>query len=49
MWSTTFNIDYHVEVDHNFYSVPYQLVHESVEARFTQLTVEVFFKVSPLM
>ena len=37
------NIDYHVEVDHNFYSVPYQLVHESIEARFTQLTVEVFF------
>ena len=37
------NIDYHVEVDHNFYSVPYPLVHEGVEARFTQLTVEVFF------
>ena len=26
------NIDYHVEVDRNFYSVPYQLVHERVEA-----------------
>lgn len=38
------NIDYHVEVDHNFYSVPYQLVHARVEARFTQMTVEVFFK-----
>jgi hypothetical protein len=25
------NIDYHVEVDHNSYSVPYQLVHEPVE------------------
>ena len=37
------NIDYHVEVDHNFYSVPYQLVHERVEARATQTTVEVFF------
>jgi transposase len=37
------NIDYHVDVDHNFYSVPYQLVHERVEARFTQTTVEVFF------
>ena len=36
------NIDYHVEVDHNFYSVPYQLVHARVEARFTQTTVEVF-------
>jgi transposase len=38
------NIDYHVEVDHNLYSVPYQLVHERVEARFTQMTVEVMFK-----
>ena len=38
------NIDYHVEVDHNFYSVPYQLVHERVEARVTQTTVEVFFQ-----
>jgi transposase len=37
------NIDYHVEVEHNFYSVPYQLVHARVEARFTQMTVEVFF------
>jgi transposase len=36
------NIDYHVDVDHNFYSVPYQLVHERVEARFTASTVEVF-------
>ena len=38
------NIDYHVQVDHNFYSVPYQLVHARVEARVTQQTVEVFFK-----
>src|SRR6202049_2612921 len=41
MWSTTFNIDYHVEVDHNYYSVPYPLVHQHVEARFTSTTVEV--------
>jgi transposase len=38
------NIDYHVEVDHGFYSVPYQLVHERVEARATARIVEVFFK-----
>lgn len=38
------NIDYHVEVDHNYYSVPYQLIHERVEARFTHSTVEIFFK-----
>lgn len=42
------NIDYHVEVAHNFYSVPYQLVHEHVEARFTASTVEVFFKNRPV-
>ena len=38
------NIDYHVEIAHNFYSVPYQLVQERVEARVTAATVEVFFK-----
>ena len=38
------NIDYHVEVQHNWYSVPYQLIHEKVEARVRQTTVEVFFK-----
>jgi transposase len=38
------NIDYHVEVAHNFYSVPYQLVHELVEARATDATIEVFHK-----
>jgi transposase len=38
------NIDYHVDVDHNFYSVPYPLVHERVEARFTASIVEVLFK-----
>ena len=38
------NIDYHVAVDHNFYSVPYQLIDESLDARFTASTVEVFFK-----
>jgi transposase len=38
------NIDYHVAIDHNFYSVPYQLIDESLEARFTASTIEVFFK-----
>ena len=38
------NIDYHVDVDHNYYSVPFALRDERVEARFTQLTVEIFFK-----
>jgi len=34
------NIDYHVEVDHHFYSAPHELVHEQIEARFTATTVE---------
>jgi transposase len=38
------NIDYHVEIAHAFYSVPYQLVHEQVDTRATTSTIEVFFK-----
>lgn len=38
------NIDYHVALDHNWYSVPYQLIHEKVETRATHTTVEVLFK-----
>jgi transposase len=38
------NIDYHIDVEHNLYSVPHQLVHERVEARVTSTTVEVFFQ-----
>jgi transposase len=38
------NIDYHVEADHHYYSVPYQLVKEQVEVRLTHHTVEVLFK-----
>ncbi len=38
------SIDYHVEVERNYYSVPYQLVSERVEARFTATIVEVYFK-----
>ena len=38
------NIDYHVEVDGHYYSVPYQLVKEQVEVRMTSTTIEVLFK-----
>ncbi len=38
------NIDYHVEVEFSYYSVPYQLIHEEVEARATPSVVEVYFK-----
>ncbi len=33
--------DYHVELDGHYYSVPYQLVREQLEVRFTKTTVEV--------
>jgi transposase len=36
------NIDYHVEVDKHYYSVPHALVHEKVEIRSTATTVEIF-------
>jgi len=38
------NIDYHIEVDHNYYSVPHQLVRKEVETRLTLTTLEVFFR-----
>ena len=38
------NIDYHVEVERHAYSVPFQLIREQVEVRYTTTTVEVFFK-----
>ena len=44
-WKTArVNIDYHIEVDRHYYSVPYQLIHEKVEVRLTDTTVEVFLK-----
>jgi transposase len=38
------HIDYHIEVDGHFYSVPYQLVRKQVEVRLTGQTVEVLYK-----
>ena len=38
------NIDYHVAFDANFYSVPYNLVHEVVEIRSTPTIVEILHK-----
>ena len=38
------NIDYHIELDRHYYSVPYQLVKTEVEARLTAQTVEVFHR-----
>lgn len=38
------NIDYHVQVDWHFYSVPYRLVNQSVDVRLSLRTVEIFHK-----
>jgi transposase len=38
------NIDYHVELDHHYYSVHHSLVGEQVDARLTATTVELFHK-----
>jgi transposase len=36
------NIDYHIVLERSYYSVPYRLVHESVEVRYTSHLVEIF-------
>ena len=38
------NIDYHIEAEGHYYSVPYQLVKEQVDVRLTSETIEVFRK-----
>jgi transposase len=38
------NIYYHIAFDTNYYSVPYNLVHELVEVRSTPTTIEIFHK-----
>jgi transposase len=44
-WKTVrVNIDYHVEVDRHYYSVPHQLAREQLETRSTSTTVEIFYR-----
>jgi transposase len=38
------NIDYHVEFEKHFYSVPFLLIHEEVRIRATERLVEIFHK-----
>jgi len=37
-------LDYHVELDGHYYSVPYQLAQQPVEIRYTATTVEVVYR-----
>jgi transposase len=44
-WKTArVNIDYHVEVDRHWYSVPYQLVGQSCDVRSSATIIEVFHR-----
>ncbi len=38
----TVNIDYHIEVDKHYYSVPFRLLREKLDVRLTAHTVEAF-------
>jgi transposase len=38
------NIDYHIEVDNHYYSVPFPLIRERIDVRLTAATIEVFHK-----
>lgn len=38
------NPDYHIEVDHAYYSVPYQLIGERVEVRLSARMIDIFAK-----
>jgi transposase len=38
------NMDYHVEVEKHYYSVPFQLVREEVDVRFTHRVIEIFHR-----
>ena len=45
VWSqATVNIDYHIQFERSFYSVPYSLARRSVEVRATPTTIEIFHK-----
>jgi len=41
------NIDYHIEFEKHFYSVPYELIHEEVRIRASERMIEVFHKSKP--
>lgn len=40
------HIDYHIEVDRHFYSVPHTLIHQEVRVRITENVVEIFHGLS---
>jgi transposase len=48
IWKTArVNIDYHVEFEKHFYSVPYRLIHQEVRIRATENMIEIFHQGKP--
>lgn len=44
-WSKVkLSFNYHFEIDHHYYSAPYQLIHERLDIRLTATTIEAFRK-----
>jgi transposase len=47
-WKTArVNIDYHVEFEKHFYSVPYELIHQEVRIRASERMIEIFQQSKP--
>jgi hypothetical protein len=44
----TVNIDYHIEIDSHYYSVPYVLIGKKIDTRVTENTIECFYKSKPV-
>ena len=40
----TAGIDYHISLDRHYYSVPYRLIKKELDVRYTQNTIEIFYK-----
>jgi len=40
----TVNVDYHIEVDRHYYSVPHALLKKKIDVRITNNTIECFYK-----
>jgi transposase len=38
------NIDYHIEIERHYYSVPYTLLHRELDVRYTAMSVEIFHR-----
>jgi transposase len=38
------NIDYHIDIERHYYSVPYALLHRELDVRYTAMTVEIFHR-----